>query len=250
MPTSTPTAKSPADKFLSLLPYIALFALMVPVAYMAWFLHLDQSISVKTGDWGTFGDFVGGVLNPLAAFCALIMLTLSVTIQKDELSKVTDAHEKTVIHHQSMKVIEDCKNYLAVIQTEIENELSKSYKFNWLSQEDQSGSRQFIESEGNLQEILFELNTDYIDDMDDKSRLKFISEYQSQLENIRESLKMAAGALRVWEELHGEDFCFSVMRYKKMFSDLADELYQAHLIPGGIHSYLKSIKKYSPTTSP
>lgn len=36
--------------------------------------------------WGAFGDFIGGILNPLVAFFALYWLTRSIKIQREELS--------------------------------------------------------------------------------------------------------------------------------------------------------------------
>lgn len=40
--------------------------------------------------WGQFGDFVGGILNPVIAFGALFMLTISVLIQKTELAETRE----------------------------------------------------------------------------------------------------------------------------------------------------------------
>ncbi|HFD31885.1 MAG TPA: hypothetical protein ENJ28_04115 [Gammaproteobacteria bacterium] len=47
----------------------------------------DQAI------WGQFGDYVGGVLNPIMAFAAFYLLTISIHIQQTELSKTTKALE-------------------------------------------------------------------------------------------------------------------------------------------------------------
>ncbi len=64
----------------------------IPTAYIFWFWGInDSSLSVKSGDWGTFGDFVGGVLNPVIAFFAFYWLTKSVHYQKEELSETRQA---------------------------------------------------------------------------------------------------------------------------------------------------------------
>ncbi|MEH6578994.1 MAG: putative phage abortive infection protein [Amphritea sp.] len=44
---------------------------------------------------GTFGDFFGGLLNPVVAFCALVLLTISIFIQRKELSAATEAMTAT-----------------------------------------------------------------------------------------------------------------------------------------------------------
>ncbi|MFC3359026.1 hypothetical protein ACFSKY_13560 [Azotobacter chroococcum] len=51
----------------------------------------DQQLSTDAGLWGTFGDFVGGLINPLIAYFAFYWLTQSVLIQKTELSETKDA---------------------------------------------------------------------------------------------------------------------------------------------------------------
>ena len=57
-------------------------------AYAVWFFVMqEQEISSNSSDWGAFGDFIGGLLNPLVAFSAFYWLTVSVLIQKQELSE-------------------------------------------------------------------------------------------------------------------------------------------------------------------
>lgn len=45
------------------------------------------------GDWGAFGDFMGGLMNPIVAFAALYWLTQSVKLQKTELAETRKALE-------------------------------------------------------------------------------------------------------------------------------------------------------------
>ena len=47
---------------------------------------LGYGVSAEVGAWGQFGDFVGGLLNPILAFLAFYWLTQSTLIQKQELS--------------------------------------------------------------------------------------------------------------------------------------------------------------------
>lgn len=64
--------------------FIALFAFAVVVcSYVANFYA--HNFSNSSGDWGTFGDFVGGTLNPLLSFLALIILLRTFSMQKTEL---------------------------------------------------------------------------------------------------------------------------------------------------------------------
>lgn len=56
-------------------------------AYLIYFgLILGQNPATDSDKWGAFGDFIGGVLNPIVAFAAFFWLTESVKIQKQELA--------------------------------------------------------------------------------------------------------------------------------------------------------------------
>jgi hypothetical protein len=54
--------------------------------YAGWFWMLkSKPLSEDSGSWGEFGDYVGGLLNPLVAYFAFYWLTRSVRLQKEEL---------------------------------------------------------------------------------------------------------------------------------------------------------------------
>lgn len=53
--------------------YLFIFAAILIVWNFFWFFGVnDQSISNKVSDWGAFGDFIGGLLNPAVAGVGLI----------------------------------------------------------------------------------------------------------------------------------------------------------------------------------
>lgn len=60
--------------------------LVALVGYWLWFFVLNSRVLSRQNDeWGQFGDFIGGVLNPLVAYSAFYWLTRSVRLQKEEL---------------------------------------------------------------------------------------------------------------------------------------------------------------------
>lgn len=63
------------------------FGLVLPISYFSWFIYHSIPVSIDSGDWGTLGDFIGGILNPIIAFSAFYWLTKSVRIQKEELGE-------------------------------------------------------------------------------------------------------------------------------------------------------------------
>jgi hypothetical protein len=62
-----------------------------------------QNLSVDTGKWGTFGDYVGGILNPVIAAFAFYLIAKTYELQKRELEATrillevsTDAQKKQI----------------------------------------------------------------------------------------------------------------------------------------------------------
>lgn len=69
---------------------------IITLVLLLYFSNFHVSVSVENGDWGTFGDFFGGILNPVIASFALYWLITSVNLQIQELKKTNDALETTV----------------------------------------------------------------------------------------------------------------------------------------------------------
>lgn len=65
----------------ALIPYIMVFA--------------KNGVSNAPDDWGIFGDYFGGILNPLLAFLALIALLVTIKLQINELSITRKEFEKS-----------------------------------------------------------------------------------------------------------------------------------------------------------
>lgn len=65
---------------------LAIVAFALLLSYTLWFfVYLGEPLSSSPSVWGAFGDYIGGVLNPLVASFALYWLVTSVRLQKQEL---------------------------------------------------------------------------------------------------------------------------------------------------------------------
>lgn len=72
--------------------FVAVLFVITIAGYFIWFFAIqNQSLSTDSSVWGTFGDFVGGLLNPLIAYSAFYWLTVSVIVQKQELAETKQA---------------------------------------------------------------------------------------------------------------------------------------------------------------
>lgn len=59
---------------------------IVVLTYFSYFyLRLGRSVSTEPEAWGQFGDYVGGVMNPVIALGALLLLAVGVRIQNETL---------------------------------------------------------------------------------------------------------------------------------------------------------------------
>jgi len=73
-----------------------------------------NGLSEDPGAWGQFGDFVGGILNPLVAFFAFYWLATSVILQKSELA---DSRRALVASQRAQQLQANTALATAKIQT-------------------------------------------------------------------------------------------------------------------------------------
>lgn len=72
------------------------FAISIVLTYFQWFrAELNFPLSKDPAVWGQFGDFVGGVLNPICAYMAFVWLVRSYALQKSELAETRMALEQS-----------------------------------------------------------------------------------------------------------------------------------------------------------
>lgn len=68
--------------------WLTFFGAALLVSYVVYFgIILGQMPAIDSDKWGAFGDFFGGILNPIVAFAAFYWLTQSVKLQKQELAQ-------------------------------------------------------------------------------------------------------------------------------------------------------------------
>ncbi len=92
-------------------------------SYLIWFFIVnDYNLSMKTSDWGSFGDFIGGLLNPLIAYLAFYWLTVSVLVQKIELQETKKALIDTSKSQEHQARISAIQAELSAVNVNLEAE--------------------------------------------------------------------------------------------------------------------------------
>jgi len=79
------------DAWLYVIGAVALIFIVLVLSM--YFIHFTR-LSTDTTVWGTFGDYVGGSLNPLLSFLALIALLYTIRLQKRQLNETEDANKE------------------------------------------------------------------------------------------------------------------------------------------------------------
>lgn len=78
--------KEKNSKKLNKLNFLLLIALILFLIVMGiYFWNFNNGFSTDKSEWGAFGDFVGGTLNPLFAFLSLFAILYTIKIQTQEL---------------------------------------------------------------------------------------------------------------------------------------------------------------------
>lgn len=86
-----------------LIGFTLIVAALTVGVYVAHFaLVPDSRLSNDPEDWAAFGDYLGGILNPIVAFSALMLLARSVGIQKRELAETKRAIQEQARHAEDM----------------------------------------------------------------------------------------------------------------------------------------------------
>lgn len=82
---------------------ILIFSLVLLLVYWLWFgLELSQQLSTNSDRWGAFGDFFGGIMNPMVALFATYWLISSIHLQQKELSDTRTALQDSRTEQKSM----------------------------------------------------------------------------------------------------------------------------------------------------
>lgn len=80
-------------KSLNWLLVIAFVLLLIALYF--YFGHFNGDLSDDQGKWGTFGDFMGGTLNPLFALLSLFAIIYTIRIQTEELELTRGEMQKS-----------------------------------------------------------------------------------------------------------------------------------------------------------
>ena len=109
-------------------------AWILAVAFIWYFMYFNGEISQKQEIWGVFGDYIGGILNPVFSFLALVALLLTIVLQskeleetRKELKRTADANTAQVKYFSSQQKREDIYKLIIKLSERINNNYNKNH---------------------------------------------------------------------------------------------------------------------------
>ncbi|WP_176947603.1 MULTISPECIES: putative phage abortive infection protein [unclassified Variovorax] len=97
--------------------FVVLAALFVLLLYFNVFHR--YKLSVDPGDWGAFGDYVGGIINPIVGIATVTLIFLTLILQKKELQasleEIRRAHKSAVLQGFEQSLFSWLANYHSLL---------------------------------------------------------------------------------------------------------------------------------------
>lgn len=135
---------------------IIIFLILIAVVFF-YLIMKEVKVTDAAQQWGTVGDFFGGILNPIFALFAFYWLTYSVRLQikelaetRNELKKAASAQEESARHQ---KAIAELENENVITQKELLALQEKTL----ISQQEANKSQQNQIAIQNFERLFFEL---------------------------------------------------------------------------------------------
>lgn len=104
-------------KLVELMPKVAI-ALFVG-AFIFYSFNFGSSLSAKTDVWGQFGDFIGGVINPIIGIITIFILALAYKAQRDELRETRNELRLSRIEQANASRALSDQNEIAIKRAQI-----------------------------------------------------------------------------------------------------------------------------------
>lgn len=97
-----------SDRLAKIIGFLTIFA-----AWFVYYINFDKGsgFSESKGDWGTFGDFVGGVSNPIITFITMCMLIRSINLQKEANDSLLEQNKNLQVDAERQREIDDLRSF-------------------------------------------------------------------------------------------------------------------------------------------
>lgn len=216
------------NRFLTCLILIAITLIIFFAAiYLSQYgLHMPPADDKLMGSWGTFGDYFGGVLNPVLGFCSFMALLYTVDLQNKQLKKTDEQLEQNRI------ALEQNAEALKLNNQELQNS-NEQLQISAKAQAEMEKTQKLQQFEGLFTHMASELSRIY-QELDENSKKienylvvnmsNFTKDFQEGLENsLRTNFKLVRFFMYLYQTLqHIESLDETIFEYKfkKRYSNI------------------------------
>jgi len=135
--------------------YFALFLLLIVLSI--YFFNFNNGFSTDKEDWGTFGDFIGGTLNPLFAFLSLFAIIYTIKIQTQELEYTREELQATKEELSKSRIAQEEQSEAFKIQNlSISQQTFENTFFKLLEHHNELIGEFYVEAKGLYKKIVLE----------------------------------------------------------------------------------------------
>ncbi|MCC4775885.1 hypothetical protein AB4077_14450 [Vibrio cyclitrophicus] len=197
--------------------YISILTTLVIISIVGFYIYnfKELSISPDPEKWGPFGDFFGGVLNPILAFISFLALLYTIHMQQMELSLTRTELERSVSAQQDTASFAKSQNEITIEQIKrIESNEKKNdiYKLigsieNKVSSVLSSEVRSYrTNNDITLEKVFYFINRDIDKGGLTKDKVFDIrDEYKIQLDNLETQLSELDRLIDCFTEISGHE---------------------------------------------
>lgn len=101
-----------------LLAGLACFTLIL-VVLVSYRLQFSSELSSSQEKWGQFGDYFGGMLNPLLSFAAFLGLLTTIRVQRAESRKTDIRHDAQLYESRVFQLVTSCYSMVSKLHLKI-----------------------------------------------------------------------------------------------------------------------------------
>lgn len=204
--------------------------LPISVAIYVYYDHFHKTLgygySGSQSDWGTFGDFVGGITNPIYAFFAFVGVSFTLLLQRDQNEMVRQHKKQDEL--QSMIQSVSAALHVALFDTKV--------KLGTTINKDSHSIFQYLQGISDVS-LRAEIDPDGPDAMVYKDELATIlGKIGYSLTYIQEQLELMVWCLQLYKSSGGSQEIIGI--YKTKYSRVAFMLHQIKYL------YLPDVREF------
>lgn len=199
-------------------------ALFFIITIGIYFVNFHGPLESQQSQWGVFGDYLGGILNPILSFLAFLGLLWTISLNYDELRRTSEYLKKEEIQQQK----QDIYRLIETIYSELKEVLDQKCV---------SGGYVDKPTYSSIKILLGDKN------IDNKTLNDFVKNNNNDFLTLHDLFHQLKFYLQQYDNLTHDNFASAY--YKRYFISIILNLYNLEVIPVELKEYFNDFTVYS-----